>query len=363
VDCGGIGGSDVGGFGDPLGLTDTGSFYYRVSPVRLRDFKIASIDFSSGRVIAQPVQEFQGFPDGFSWSPDGQHVIYFQPNPARLFLRSHQTGRTRQITVADGNPRLSNVWSPDGRSYAFSSVRDGKVAVHRADITTAEVRLISAGTGPANVIGWPAADTLLIERTIADSGDISLLEHNLRTGAEREVFRIGAASARLNRALSRDARTFFYRRPVTGAELPHDLVARNLAAGSERVLARLSTTGGLHPSPDGRYVAIGGLAASSIAVISTTGEERRDLTSEMRFMTWAPDSRSILARKVSIPDPQPTLWLIPIDGSQPRQLDLAIDNAAAQFAVNGNRLAFIQRASGVPDQVWVLENFLKPIGR
>src|SRR5512135_3772541 len=65
-------------------------------------------------------------------SPDGKWVVYTVTTPslkdnrgvARLWLADVATGQTRQITQGPGSDR-SPRWSPDGKTIAFISSRQG----------------------------------------------------------------------------------------------------------------------------------------------------------------------------------------------------------------------------------------------
>jgi hypothetical protein len=57
------------------------------------------------------------------------------------------------------------------------------------------------------------------------------------------------------------------------------------------------------------------------------------------------------------------IWRLPIDGSEPRKLDLKLesDNGGIdnlRVHPDGQRLTFETRTRAKPQEVWVLENFL-----
>ena len=75
-------------------------------------------------------------------------------------------------------------------------------------------------------------------------------------------------------------------------------------------------------------------------------------------VAWAPDGQGVLFVKQPDPKSQTTeLWLVPVQGGEPRKLDLA-GPVIREVRVHpdGRRIAYT--AGGDRSDVWVMENFL-----
>jgi Tol biopolymer transport system component len=75
-------------------------------------------------------------------------------------------------------------------------------------------------------------------------------------------------------------------------------------------------------------------------------------------IAWAPDGRSVLcARQPSPSDSKTEMWLIPVQGGEPRKLDLAEDNMRdLSVHPDGRHIAFT--AGRDRSEVCVMENLL-----
>ena len=84
-------------------------------------------------------------------------------------------------------------------------------------------------------------------------------------------------------------------------------------------------------------------------------------------MPWTPTSDAVIVRKFARPRSGPTrggeLWLIPLNGSAPRKLDVdlsaAVDGQLGKIRLSpdGKQLAYVVGKS-YQTETWVLENFL-----
>jgi Tol biopolymer transport system component len=167
-------------------------------------------------------------------------------------------------------------------------------------------------------------------------------------------------------AWSRDGKAIFYHRG-------RFIVVRDLETGQEKELHSLADNssnyaGGLALSRDGRQLAfaISESGSKIIKVMPATGGEPRELLrgdqSLMRItegsIAWAPDGRSVLSVRQPNPrDSRTELWLIPVQGGEPRKLGLTAENMRdLSVHPDGRHIAFT--AGGERREVWVMENFL-----
>ncbi|MFI9202165.1 amidohydrolase family protein [Streptomyces sp. NPDC053048] len=226
-------------------------------------------------------------------SPDARQVAFAALNS--LWIADVAGGRApRRVVRSDpGRYLLAPSWSRDGRALIYADDRDGLLAVRRRDLATGE------------------------ERVLADGG-------------------------RVFPALSPDGGR------LACLDMSGNLVVRDLAAGTEKVLAAPLGAGGLpgRPSwsPDGRHLALCDRnrlnqrfreGYNLIRVIdTTTGAARLHTIAAHASLSdrydsgpvWSPDGRSMAVISES------ALWLLPVradgtpDGEPRRVTDEAADH-------------------------------------
>jgi Tol biopolymer transport system component len=165
-----------------------------------------------------------------------------------------------------------------------------------------------------------------------------------------------------------DEKKIYYRRGGS-------IIERELTSGTERELFREKATGNsvsIKVSPDGRYIAavetagttdtlhlipVSGAAATTL-LPTKSGERLNGFQ-----LQWTPDSGAVILPKVPSPQAPTELWLIPIDSTTGRKLDFTADNLVSGgggFAIHpdGRQIAFVAAAGKQNAEVWALENFL-----
>jgi Tol biopolymer transport system component len=326
---------DLGQDARPIGFTRDGSYYYH-GRRNSSDVFIAEVDFASGRVLAPAVLATQRFAGSNSW-------------PA---------------------------WSPDGRHLAYLSRRGpgagwGSMAVWLKDMASGEVREIPTGLETVIRAGWfPDGRSLLAIAQLA-AGAPGQFRINVQSGASEPVqlFRVAGMGGA---AWTRDGTTMFFQR--WGADQGSAIVARDVATGQEREVHNLTKpsvyVSSPNVSPDDRHVAVAvnefdENRSKAVIVVSLAGGEARTLVRDSRLpwppsIAWTPDSRGVIFVKQPSPVGTKTeLWVVPLQGGEPRKLDLAAPGIR-ELAVHpdGRRIAFT--SGGDRSEVWVMENFLRP---
>ena len=94
-------------------------------------------------------------------SPDGQWVAYtlretnWEENAyeTEIWLASADAGEPRQLTNADKSS-LQPAWSPDSRTLAFISDRDGKRQIYRIEIAGGEAERLTSGEEGVTAFQW-----------------------------------------------------------------------------------------------------------------------------------------------------------------------------------------------------------------
>jgi Tol biopolymer transport system component len=172
---------------------------------------------------------------------------------------------------------------------------------------------------------------------------------------------------------SSDSKAIYsYRSDSVTGRIP--IVVRNLETNREKELYNLTFSdssyyaSGLALSRDGQQLAFSVSESGSkiIKVMPTAGGEVRDLLRGDKSLipiasgtiVWAPDGQSILFSKQISPGSFKTgLWLIPIQGGEPRKLDLAMENMHdLSIHPDGRHIAFT--SSQTRSELWVMDNFL-----
>jgi hypothetical protein len=229
-------------------------------------------------------------------------------------------------------------------------------------------------------------NTVYVRRPVA--GKPTLVERDIRTGAEKPVFAFASADSF---ALSKDLQTLYRREALpgeSGSLAPGIvLIARNLATGTDRELMRRQF-GTIYLSPDGRSIATtsndGAARTRSVLIVTTAGGDPRQimttplrtgpkgtvLASGLAFVAWAPDSQSVLLSKVTTAagiagDDAAEFWWAPVDGRAPQKvLEVKTPSdgqAPGPVSVNPDgRVVMEMRQSepGKPAEVWVLDKVL-----
>jgi Tol biopolymer transport system component len=330
---------DLGQDVRPMGFARDGSYYYEVR-TRMTDVYIAGVDFASGRTLAPPTlatDRYAGTNSRPDWSADGRELVFLsQRGPGvwgarAICVRKADTGEVREI--ASGLKNIVGIhWYPDGRS------------------------LLAAAEGPSGGYGPFRIDV--------QSGAFEPL--NLTSPAP-----IGQTDGP---AWSADGKTLFYLRwgPAgTGTSL---LVARDLATGRERELHSVSGPSvyqsGVKISPDSQWLAVAFRnfegQSQSLTVVPASGGQAREVLRSAQLswpisIAWAPDGQGLLfVKQPDAKNPMTELWLVPLQGGEPRKLDLTEEGMRdLHVHPDGRHIAFT--AGGDRSEVLILENFLPPV--
>jgi Tol biopolymer transport system component len=315
----------------PLRVTKLGALYYLASNRReiraIEEIEIASFDFGTGtvgkpRLVGAERPGVNGAP---AWSKDGKYLAYRSARevdggpPPNIVIVAVDSGTTRELRPGiEGVTHLD--WSPDGRFLVTDSTATQNLAgIHKIDAQSGQASAITLGLVKDSPVWFPDGSRIVYRHIDPATKTRAFIEHNLATGAEREIIR----------------------RPALG-----DLLL----------------------SPDGRYIATGvsdtAAGKRRMLLIPVAGGEPRvlkeiNLPQDMGVKMWAPDSRSIVVSTVRPSE----AWRLPIDGPAVRLSDDALLPGHPAVHPDGLRIAVTRRST--PSQpadpqrgLWVLENFL-----
>lgn len=314
-----------------LGVTASGALYVH-KRVSSRDVVIAPIDLEAGRLIG-PARSFAQGPVGGArnpvWSPDGRSLAYTCDDGVCIAIRSVATGEVKTIRTVTYASDLS--WSRDGRALlARGYDLEGRSGAFRIDTQSGQVTRLAAGQNLATA-EWPAESTR--DYFIRNN---AIVERDIASGSEREVRPAPAGAGR---------RTI-----------------NSTAPRADYVTIRQQSTQG----------------TSELLLVPLGGGEPREIFRVASGETigrciWTPDGRAVIVEKDSGRATDGTftpltreLWLVPVTPGAPRKLDIdtsvwttgAMVPSDDGFALSpdGRSLAF-QVGTSV-DEVWAFENFL-----
>jgi len=347
-----------------LGVTSSGALYTWKQTIA-RYLQLAPVDVDLRTAPTGPATAYQiflGRGGNPVWSPDGKYLAYMHGDLDENF----DCCGTFTIRSTDGRvvrrlpQRLAYLqrfaWSLDGRAL-IGPGRDGKGrwGTYRLDVETGEPTRIGDG-GLLWTSESPAHRTMMANTTLDGT---------------KHFF-------------SSYARSFF-----TNVEIhfpPREagqIIERDLTSGAERVVADhvvAPAAGGLAMmlqdlflSPDTRYLAFGQAVGSNpsrdertpgnnaLSIVPAAGGTPRELFRGVGRVVWTSDSRALLALKV--PPDRPELWVVPIDGSAPRNLGIEVHDSTGQIPFSlrpdGRQIAFVAGdASRSSSEIWRIENFL-----
>jgi Tol biopolymer transport system component len=316
-----------------MGFTRNGSYYYGVH-TEMSDVYIAELDLATGKLISAPsaaTQRYVGSNSKPDWSPDGRQLFFLSKRGAgwwgarALCVRSTESGEVRELASKLDRVPLAR-WSPDTRSLLVVAEHPtGVFGLFRIDVQTGD---FVAGPRPAGMIGWlPAASrdgkAMIYQAAFKEPKRYCVMVRDLETGKDKELY---------------------------SAADPAHFASRLTISPDERQLAFVMAA-----DTEGSMV---------LKVMPAAGGEARDLLRGARIplgeapIAWAPDGSSLLfARQPNPPDSKTELWLISVQGGEPRKLELAADGMRdICIHPDGRHIAF----TSVQDrnEVWVLENFL-----
>ena len=254
-----------------------------------------------------------------AWSPDGKYLAYSsdKDGPMAIYIRNMDTGSTRRLTAPFTGAQAKLAWSPDGKKIAFESALDneaGSQALYVADVASGQFRQIF---GPDNAKGaayeiafepgaptWgPDSNTIALAvqqsySTRFREGESEILTVNATTGATQQY---GAG----------------------GTVFPYETIT-NRVEGDGPVW-----------SPDGKYMAYvldDVLWALPVTATGAPAGPPRQLTNEVADqVSWSGDSQHLLY------DSAGTMRMVSINGGAPTTVPVRL-NWRPQAAPAGEKV-------------------------
>ncbi len=346
-------------------------------------------------------------------SPDGKWVAYSVSVPSlqdnrgvsRVWVAELATGRSRQLTGGPGSDRQPR-WSPDGKTLAFISTREGGPQVWLLPVGGGDARKLSSlpdgasdpiwlpnGTGLLVVsdIKWPA-DQEIDRRNGAYPTDARIWTglmwrhwDDFRAGKRQHLFRVDVATGQATDltpvdhdvptiatggdgdvGVSPDGKDILV--VMHGDSVVADNTNADIYAVDGTTLRRITTNPGADNtprySPDGRWAAYlsmerAGFEADRLRLMlgdRRSGGAAVDATAGWNLSvgsyTWCPDSKCVYAvveergrdniYRIDIPSFRRTI--IPAGGGV---------NTGVQVAPDGKTLVYLHQSNTQPPEIWV----------
>jgi len=301
---------------------------------------VASVDFTTGATIAQPVPftERQPALRIGAWSPDGKWLV----------------GRAQ------------------AQSFPYLVV---------VNVDSGEQRSLRPGLTWINQVTWLAANEIVVRgvdakgrsglfRVAAQSGETVPIE---LTDCRMERCPVDAKTIKLIHSVSPDFQSIYYAfQPPTGQQGDRVLVQRDLRSGRERELLRGRGLFGFRLSPQGdrmTFIEPDSDAKSNVLkVVDIATLKAHEVTRATdgavlkTLVEWTPDGEHLLFGRLE--EKKTSAWMVAASGTGTPvrlQLDLLDKTQSAYRSVQvhpDNRRVLL--LSGAPEvwEVWTLENFL-----
>jgi Tol biopolymer transport system component len=333
-----------------LGLSRDGMLAFTGEREALTNLYLASVDFANGRVerAAARVGWVDQNAHGPAWSPDGTRLAFSTNLPSAAIgvqtmasrqLRRFPLAQFRTIGFASGGV----TWSADGRSLLFTASDSTQATgFYKLDVESATVTTLlspaNSGVPPFtppdlrtprdrfSIIGW-SPDGLFVYKRVSHASttrQVSVSEHRVADGREREIFRSAGPAGIIAEAFSSDGRSLAFVLNHFGPPMTRTLEVLSLVDGSLRSV--------------------------------------RQLTSSPTSASWTPDGTALLLpiyRPGSTEGNVNEVWVYPLDGSEPRKTALA-GGFLRQLVVHpdGKQVAYTSHSPDRTTDIWLLENFL-----
>jgi eukaryotic-like serine/threonine-protein kinase len=230
--------------------------------------------------------------------------------------------------------------SPDGRSVAFISNRDGSYNVYVGLVRGGELVQVTHGVNMKSRPSWSPDGSTLAYGQMNDSGTMDVWQVSALGGSPRLILQDAN-----DPTWTTDGYSLLYASTVDGAIWTSGVSGENPRLLVPMDSGRFATE--IRPSPDGRMVALvirypGGGPVGELGVADLNTSKVRALTRDESLAlspAWSPDSRSLYF--ASSRGGTLNIWKIGADGEGLRQITAGEgDDAELDVSSDGKRLVF-----------------------
>lgn len=289
-------------------------------------------------------------------SPDGTKFgfdIHQGGGDATLWVQEMAGGAPRQLTTENlENTSASLMWSPDGRSLAYTSRRTGTTDIWIMDVASGQARQLTSDVRNDFSARW-SPDGRWIAFLSDRGGQTDVWVVSSAGGTAMRVSNDRAVE--VNPRWSADGGSLYY----GSFQTDNEITVMPLGGGASRSLLALPgyNIGSAEVSPDGKTILFDSNRSGNSDIWSlpvSGGEPTPFAVSPLddRDPEFSPDGSQVLFH--SDRGGSTDLWVMPASGGTPRQVtEGPANDAEAEWSPDGKAIAFVSNRGG-PGDLWIV---------
>lgn len=370
---------------EPLGILETGAFYFSTTMDSHRDLHAGKVDFETGKVLSPPklVRSSETGSRGKEiWSSDGRSLLFTsrRKGVSSAYVLALDPWQPRQLEGSeDWADRVGWWWPSRDSKTLIVALGSGGPAKPRGQYL---VDIASGGISPLAQddpeMGHPAlyrghftGQSVAFFRLYASLNKLVLVKHDLRNGQEREYHVPGEFERTFHRTgrpvLLPDGKTLFFNQKKGEGE-PNILFAQNLETGVQKEIARSDRLIDVLANSEGDLIRLAFGNENDFRVyqlFSFANSEMKEI-----LKTEIPDNfkwkgeiwrgpHVILERIDRNLDSVPAeVWTLAIKTGGLKKTDLTLPRSTRMYVHEETNHLVFQSAAPAQGEIWVIENLL-----
>ena len=315
--------------GAGMGITRDGSLHYSVRVTRRR-LKIAELDITTGRLLAQPVNvtdRFVGSNNVGRFSPDGETLAYVSARQgwrqSAIVIQSLKTGEERDL------PNLLQrvhgpAWRPDGRLLVIGQDDRGRAGSLEVDVATGETRPFRTANPELRAPTTTPDGTQILHRRLDRENPGQIYAYRVADGSVHALPGVVGGAFRFS-----------------------------LSPNGQRI----ALIDGDSDYRTNREIRLHPVMGGDGDVLLTTDDDEPF----GRWTTWTPDGTALLVLKQDAQAGEYLwrLWVVPVDGSEPVATELVYEPAnagAVRLDIHPDGKRIVYSEGSYFNQFWAVHN-------